>query len=153
MDDRGWSSLPVHCGFLPARMRPNSVSPAVEPVPRDSFQGSTARMIRIFAAIERQGGLSIASLPEYWRNHWEDLGAFVLGGVDGFEIVNCAPKALGFPSDLRRQVLTLAASHDLLVVGASDNHGWGQVTCVWNVSLPGAHRQNTGSNPERDCTI
>jgi len=115
----------------------------VEPVPRDSFQGSTPRMIRIFSAIERQGGLSIASLPEYWRYHWDDLGAFVLGGVDGFEIVNCAPKALGFPSDLRRQVLTLAGSHDLMVVGASDNHGWGQVTCVWNVSLPGAQGFHT----------
>jgi len=115
----------------------------VEPVPRDSFQGSTARMIRIFAAIERQGGLSIASLPEYWRYHWDDLGAFVVGGVDGFEIVNCAPKALGFPSNLRRQVLTLAGSHDLMVVGASDNHGWGRVTCVWNVSLPGAQGFHT----------
>jgi hypothetical protein len=115
----------------------------VEPLPRDSFQGSTARMIRIFAAIERQGGLSIASLPEYWRYHWDDLGAFVVGGVDGFEIVNCAPKALGFPSNLRRQVITLASSHDLMVVGASDNHGWGKVTCVWNVSLPGAQGFHT----------
>jgi len=35
----------------------------VEPLPRDSFGGSTERMVRIFAAIERQGGLSIASLP------------------------------------------------------------------------------------------
>jgi hypothetical protein len=115
----------------------------VEPVSRDSFQGSTARMLRIFAAIERQGGLSIASLPEYWRYHWNDLGAFVVAGVDGFEIVNCAPKALAFPSDLRRQVFTLAGSHDLMVVGASDNHGWGQVTCVWNVSLPGAQGFHT----------
>jgi hypothetical protein len=35
-------------------------------------------------------------------------------------------------------VLALARRHDLVVVGASDNHGWGQVTCVWNVSRPGA---------------
>jgi hypothetical protein len=111
---------------------------SVEPLPRDSFGGSTARMVRIFGAIERQGGLSIASLPEYWRNHRDDLGAFVLAGVDGFEIVNCAPKALSFPPDGRREVLALAGGHDLLVVGASDNHGWGQVTCVWNVSQPGA---------------
>jgi len=115
----------------------------VEAVPRDSFGESTARMVRIFAAIERQGALSIASLPEYWRYHFNDLGAFVVAGVDGFEIVNCAPKALGFPSDLRRQVLRLAASHDLMVVGASDNHGWGQVTCVWNVSRPGAQGFHT----------
>ncbi|PYP01900.1 MAG: hypothetical protein DMD57_12785, partial [Gemmatimonadetes bacterium] len=30
-------------------------------------------------------------------------------------------------------------AHDLLVVGASDNHGWGKVTCVWNLSSPSAH--------------
>jgi hypothetical protein len=110
----------------------------VEPLPRDSFGESTVRMVRVFSAIERQGALSIASLPEYWRNHQEELNAFVGGGVDGFEIVNCSPKALGFPSDLRREVIALAGSHDLMVVGASDNHGWGQVTCVWNVSQPGA---------------
>jgi len=110
----------------------------VEPLARDSFGESTARMTRIFAALERQGALSVASLPEYWRNHWDDLGALVVAGVDGFEIVNCAPKALAFPSAARSEMITLAAGHDLLVVGASDNHGWGQVTCVWNVSRPGA---------------
>jgi len=115
----------------------------VEPLPRDSFGLTTVRMVRIFNAIERQGALSIASLPEYWRYHQEELGQFVLAGVDGFEIVNCAPKALAFPSDLRRQVIALAGSHDLVVVGASDNHGWGQVTCVWNVSQPGAQGFHT----------
>lgn len=110
----------------------------VEPLPRDSFGESSARMMRIFAAIERQGGLSIASLPEYWRNHRADLGAFVEAGVDGFEIVNCSPEGLSFPSGGRREVLALAGGHDLVVVGASDNHGWGRVTCVWNVSRPGA---------------
>ena len=110
----------------------------VEPLPRDSFGESSARMMRIFAAIERQGGLSIASLPEYWRNHHAELGAFVVAGVDGFEIVNCSPKGLSFPSEGRSEVLALARGHDLVVVGASDNHGWGSVTCVWNVSRPGA---------------
>ena len=115
----------------------------VEPLPRDSFGESTPRMLRIFAAIERQGALSIASLPEYWRNHREDLGAFVVAGVDGFEIVNCSPKGLAFPAEGRREVLALARGHDLVVVGASDNHGWGQVTCVWNVSRPGAQGLQT----------
>lgn len=115
----------------------------VEPLPRDSFGGSSERMVRIFAAIERQGALSIASLPEYWRNHYRDLDAFALAGVDGFEIVNCSPKALGLPADKRREVLALAGRHDLLVVGASDNHGWGQVTCVWNLSRPGAQGFHT----------
>ncbi|MGH7531531.1 MAG: PHP domain-containing protein [Gemmatimonadales bacterium] len=110
----------------------------VEPVVRDSFSGSVARMVRLFDAIGEQGGWSIASLPEYWRNHQGELGSFVVAGVEGFEIVNCAPKALAFPSADRTDVVGLAARHHLLVVGASDHHGWGQVTCVWNVSYPEA---------------
>jgi hypothetical protein len=110
----------------------------VEPLPRDSFGGSGARMRGIFAAIERQGALGIASLPEYWRNYRDELGTFVVAGADGFEIVNCSPKGLEFPERGRRAVLELAAGHNLVVVGASDNHGWGQATCVWNLSRPGS---------------
>ena len=119
------------------RMHVVAIGP-VEPIVRDSFGLSTARMMRVFGVLERQGALGIASLPEYWRNFQGELNTFVLAGVDGFEIVNCSPKGLAFPSEGRRQVLSLAAGHDLVVVGASDNHGWGQVTCVWNVSHPGA---------------
>ena len=36
-------------------------------------------------------------------------------------------------------MVTLARHHDLLVTGASDNHGWGKVTCVWNLAHEGAH--------------
>lgn len=110
----------------------------VQPIVRDSFGSSTPRMLRLFGELDRQGAVGIASLPEYWRNHADDLDAFVAAGADGFEIVNCAPKALGFPGPLRRQVVALAQHHDRLVVGASDNHGWGQVTCVWNLTRPGA---------------
>jgi hypothetical protein len=110
----------------------------VQPIVRDSFGSTTPRMLRVFAELRRQGALGIASLPEYWRNHSEDLDAFVAAGADGFEVVTCSPKALGFPAPARRDVLALAERHDLLVVGASDNHGWGQVTCVWNLSQPGA---------------
>jgi hypothetical protein len=109
----------------------------VRPIVRDSFGGTTPRMLRLFAELRRQGAVSIASLPEYWRNHRDELDDFVTAGVDGFEVVNCAPKALGFPGSVRREVLALAARHNLLVVGASDNHGWGSVTCVWNLSYPG----------------
>ena len=108
-------------------------------VDRAAFSHDTKAMLRLFAELHRHGAIGIASLPEYWRNHWGDLDAFVSAGVDGFEIVNCAPKAIGFPADARAQVLRLAASRDLLVVGASDNHGWGKVTCVWNLSSASAH--------------
>jgi hypothetical protein len=111
----------------------------VQPIDRDAFSRDTPSMLKLFATLHQQGALGIASIPEYWENHREDLDQFVSAGVDGFEIVNCAPKALRLSSADRRDVLDLARGHDLLVTGASDNHGWGKVTCVWNVSLPGAH--------------
>ena len=110
----------------------------VREIDRARFSGSTPRMLGVFAELHRQGALGIASLPEYWENHREDLELFVASGVDGFEIVNCSPKGLRFTAAARRSVIDLAAPSDLLVVGASDNHGWGRVTCVWNLSRPGA---------------
>ncbi len=112
---------------------------AVSAIDRGRFGRSTRAMLALFAELHRQGALAIASLPEYWRNHWNDLDNFVAAGVDGFEIVNCAPQAIGFPPAARRHVVRLAAAHDLLVVGASDNHGWGKATCVWNVTGPSTH--------------
>ena len=108
-------------------------------IDRAAYMRDTPGMLGLFAALHGQGAIGIASLPEYWRNHWDDLDRFVTAGVDGFEIVNCAPRALGFPRPARARVLELARDHDLLAVGASDNHGWGKATCVWNLSSPSAH--------------
>ncbi len=115
-----------------------ALSPAVA-IDRDVFSRDTPSLLRLFGELHRQGALAIASLPEFWDHHREDLEAFVAAGVDGFEIVNCAPRGLAFPPQARRDVLDLARANDLLVTGASDNHGWGKVTCVWNVTHPGEH--------------
>jgi len=103
--------------FQPAHYRPDPaasgsrverVSPArrglgpVRPIARDSFGTSTPRMLRLFGELERQGAVGIASLPEYWRNHFEDLDAFVAAGADGFEIVNCAPRRSDFRAPAAR---------------------------------------------------
>jgi hypothetical protein len=112
---------------------------AVAPLDLAPFSYDTPGMLGLFDAVHVQGALAIASLPEYWVNHREDLEQFVTAGVDGFEVVNCAPKALAFPTSARGDVIDMARHHDLLVTGASDNHGWGRVTCVWNLSIAGAH--------------
>src|SRR2546422_931069 len=109
------------------------------PIDRAVYGRDTRAMLGLFAALHRQGAIGLASLSEYWRQHWGDLDAFVAAGADGFEIVNCAPRGISFPAAARARVLRLAEAHDLLVVGASDNHGWGKVTCVWNLSSPSAH--------------
>jgi predicted metal-dependent phosphoesterase TrpH len=109
------------------------------PVDRDPYNRDTPSMLGLFAELHRRGAIAIASIPEYWRSHWEDLDDFVKAGVDGFEIVNCAPKAIGFPAQARARVVALARRHNLLLTGGSDNHGWGKVTCVWNLASPSAH--------------
>jgi hypothetical protein len=88
--------------------------------------------------LHADGALAIGSIPEYWRYHRESLERLVAEGIDGFEIVNCAPKAISFSSAARADVVSLARGHDLLLVGASDNHGWGMATCVWNLMVPGS---------------
>jgi hypothetical protein len=109
----------------------------VREIDRAKFSKTTPNMLGVFAELHRQGALGLASLPEYWANHREDLEQFVAAGVDGFEIVNCSPKGLAFDRAARRSVIELAVPANLLVVGASDTHGWGKVTCVWNVSRTG----------------
>jgi len=111
----------------------------VAPIDPGPFGRDTRAMLGLFGELHRQGAIGLASLPEYWVHHWDDLDAFVAAGVDGFEIVNCSPRGLAFPTPARTRVLRLAGARDLLVVGASDNHGWGKVTCVWNLSSPSAH--------------
>jgi len=63
----------------------------------DRPRGVRARHARACScALHRQGPIGIASLPEYWRNHWATWTTSWRPGTDGFEIVNCAPKAIGF---------------------------------------------------------
>src|SRR5260370_417497 len=90
------------------------------------------------ADLRQEGALASAPIPESWEHQTEVVCQLVAAGVYGFEIVNCAPTAIGFPATSRRGVVELARAHDLLVTGASDNHGWGKVTCVWNLTHPGA---------------
>lgn len=112
----------------------------VQTIDRAPYSADLDGLLGVFAAIHRQGAMSIASIPEYWRYHRENLERFAIAGADGFEIVNCAPKAIGLPPGARGDVIRLAQRYDLLLTGASDSHGWGMVTCVWNLTLPGERR-------------
>ncbi|HUL49266.1 MAG TPA: hypothetical protein VLT79_04535 [Gemmatimonadales bacterium] len=109
------------------------------PIDPGRFNRDLPALLALFPELHKQGALAIASIPEYWRAHWNDLDAFVRAGIDGFEIVNCAPKAIVFPPAARARVVALAKAHNLLLTGGSDNHGWGKVTCVWNLARPSAH--------------
>jgi hypothetical protein len=83
------------------------------------------------------GALSVLSLPEYERYHRDGLDSLLAAGADGLEIVNASPAANEMPRPRRDSVIALARGSGRFVVGASDSHGWGATSMVWNVmALP-----------------
>ncbi len=108
------------------------------PVDRGLYSQSLESLLQLLQTSERAyGSLSVASLPEYRRNHWTRLDTLVRAGLDGFEIVNASPKANELTRAERDTVIALARAHNRFVLGVSDSHGWGATSMVWNlVSIP-----------------
>ncbi|MBI3554410.1 MAG: hypothetical protein HY077_18085 [Elusimicrobia bacterium] len=80
------------------------------------------------------GGLTILSLPEYWRHYWgAPLERLAQAGADGLEIWTSSPKAMDFPPAKRREAVELCRRRGLFMAGATDNHGYGSCACVWNI--------------------
>ena len=104
------------------------------PVDRSRYNGSLDALLTLLATSDSTlGALSLASLPEYRRNHWGRLDQLVATGLDGFEIVNASPNANELPRTERDSVIALARAHNRFVVGVSDSHGWGATSLVWNL--------------------
>jgi hypothetical protein len=118
------------------------------PVDRGPFTRDLDGLLRLLRTSEKAyGALTVASIPEYARNHWGRLDTLVANGLDGFEIVNAAPKANELGRAQRDSVIALAQRADRFLIGVSDHHGWGATSMVWNlVPVPGWR-----SAPERLC--
>ena len=112
-----------------------------EPIDRRQYP-SFAGLLRLLADSDSAySALSLASLPEYHRHHWQRLDTLASAGLDGFEIVNASPKANELTRQEVRTVIGVARSHSLFVAGVSDSHGWGATSMVWNlVRVPNAIR-------------
>jgi len=107
------------------------------PVDRGRYNGSLDALLTLLATSDSAlGALSLASLPEYRRNHWGRLDQLVAAGLDGFEVVNASPKANELPRAERDSVIALARAHNRFVVGVNDSHGWGATSMVWNLVHP-----------------
>jgi hypothetical protein len=103
-------------------------------VDQSRYNGSLDALLTLLATSDSSlGALSVASLPEYRRNHWGRLDRLVAAGLDGFEIVNASPKANELTRAERDSVIALARAHNRFVVGVSDTHGWGATSMVWNL--------------------
>jgi hypothetical protein len=104
------------------------------PVERDPYSRDWTGLARLLAVSDSAyHARSVASLPEYERNHWERLDSLVAAGLDGFEIVNASPKANELSRARRDSVVALARRTGRFVVGVSDHHGWGATSMVWNL--------------------
>jgi hypothetical protein len=115
------------------------------PVDRSRYSSSLAGLLTLLRVSDTSyGALSVASLPEYRRNHWQRLDTLIMAGLDGFEIVNAAPKANEITRSARDSVIRLARAHNRFVVGVSDSHGWGATSMVWNlVRIPNSSPSDT----------
>src|SRR5689334_6455713 len=101
---------------------------------RDGYRSSLDGLLTLLRTSEsRYHALTVASLPEYRRNHWARLDELITAGLDGFEIVNAAPKANELSRAERDSVIALARTRNRFLVGVSDNHGWGATSMVWNL--------------------
>jgi hypothetical protein len=104
------------------------------PVDRHRYSGSLEGLFSLLRNSDSAySALSVASIPEYRRNHWGRLDLLIVAGLDGFEIVNASPKANEITRAERDSVIDLARKHNRFVVGVSDSHGWGATSMVWNL--------------------
>ena len=100
-------------------------------------KGLRGLLTLLYTSDTTYGSLSLASLPEYQRNHWNHLDLLITAGLDGLEIVNASPAANELGRAQRDSVIALAKANNRFVVGVSDNHGWGATSMVWNlVAVP-----------------
>jgi hypothetical protein len=103
-------------------------------IPRDPYARNLDGLLALLQVSDSAyHALSVASLPEYRRNHWDRLDQLIAAGLDGFEIVNAAPAANELGRTQRDSVIALARAHNRFVVGVSDSHGWGATSMVWNL--------------------
>jgi hypothetical protein len=104
--------------------------------PYDTSWDSAGALIRRLRA---DSLFLVPSLPEYWEHHWgPDMGSLAAWGVQGIEIWTTSPKAMDFPPEARREVIAQCRLENLVVLGATDMHGFGNAASVWNVvRVPG----------------
>jgi hypothetical protein len=113
------------------------------PVDRTQYKGMQGLLALLASSDSAHGALSLASLPEYRRHHWDRLDSLAAAGLDGFEIVNASPKANELTRAEVDRVIGTARSHNKFVAGVSDSHGWGATSMVWNlVRAPDGERQD-----------
>jgi hypothetical protein len=87
--------------------------------------------------------LVFATVDVYWWKHPEALDPLVIAGLNGIELVKGSPRGLELTAEDRERMVLYAREKNLIITGASDNHGFGYTDYVWNLlRLPGWRSTN-----------
>jgi hypothetical protein len=82
--------------------------------------------------------LVIATTDVDWWKHPEVLDSLLLAGLNGFELAKASPRGLNLTVEDRERLVRYARKNNLIITGASDNHGFGYTDYAWNLlRLPG----------------
>jgi hypothetical protein len=80
----------------------------------------------------------IAAIPVRNIERIDSIGSVDTAYVRAVELVDGAPRGLLQEQRYGVRLREIANSHNLLLVGGSNNHGWGRTAVVWNViRVPG----------------
>jgi hypothetical protein len=82
--------------------------------------------------------LVFATVDVDWWKHPEALDPLVMAGLNGIELAKGSPRGLELTTEDRERMVLYARKNNLIITGASDNHGFGYTDYVWNLlRLPG----------------
>jgi len=77
------------------------------------------------------------SAAQWWQKR-EILDTVVKAGLDGIEVAKASPRGLNMTVQDRQKLADFARRHGLVMLGSTDDHGYGSAPYVWNlVRLPG----------------
>ncbi len=68
-------------------------------------------------------------VPHWWRKRFHTLEELTNSGVDGFEIYTTC--VLGPKESIREAIRDACRENNLIMLGASNWHGWGSASCIW----------------------
>jgi predicted metal-dependent phosphoesterase TrpH len=95
------------------------------------------------AAIQKAHEQKGAAFVAHWfRKKTRSIQYYIDCGADGFEIVN-QNEGLYYDRQVFRNIMDACSSAGLLMIGACDYHGYGNVCSVWNaLQIPGWHQMD-----------
>jgi hypothetical protein len=84
----------------------------------------------------------VAIVAHWFKDKSRTIQYYIDCGADGFEVANQA-KGISYDRRIFQDIVNNCKSNDLLMIGASDYHGYGSASFVWNaIKISGWHQMS-----------